>query len=66
MASPKAPILAESKTKQLVVKKLSLQSSMFKIVYEGGGEAPDELKGAWTSPIMAQRAIDVYLKAQKA
>jgi hypothetical protein len=35
---------------------------MYKIVYEGGGEVPDELKGDWTSPTFANNAIRGYKK----
>jgi len=39
---------------------------MYKIVYEGGGEVPDELKGVWTSPTFATNAIRGVMTARKA
>jgi hypothetical protein len=64
VASPKtdSPAPTSDVSKKLVVKRTSPQFSFYKIVYEGGGEAPDALKGNWTSPTMAQKAIDLYLK----
>lgn len=46
-------------TKQL--KYRMLDGGLYEIFYEGGGEVPDYLKGAFTSPIHCQRAIHKYI-----
>lgn len=35
-------------------------SALVRIAFEGGGEVPDMLKGLYTSPADAQRAIEVW------
>lgn len=55
-----------SKPKELQVVRVSPTSNMYKIVYEGGGEVPDELKGVWTSPTFATNAIRGVMTARKA
>lgn len=35
-------------------------SGLVKVAYEGGGEVPDQLKGAFTSPAAAKAAIEVW------
>ncbi len=35
-------------------------SGLVQITYEGGGETPDALKGAYTSPAAAKEAIKVW------
>jgi hypothetical protein len=57
-----APILAASKKRELQVVRKNPTSNMYKIVYDGGGEVPDELKGDWTSPTFATNAIRGYNK----
>lgn len=58
-----SPTSDVSKTKkELMVVRVSPTSNMYKIVYEGGGEVPDELKGDWTSPTFANNAIRGYKK----
>jgi hypothetical protein len=34
--------------------------ALFTIKYEGGGQMPSTLKGAYTSVRLAQNAIDIY------
>lgn len=40
-------------------------TSLFEVYFEGGGELPKELKGMYTSPTVAQAAIDGYLANRK-
>jgi len=35
-------------------------SALVRIAFEGGGEVPDELKGAFTTPKIAQDAIRIW------
>lgn len=60
-----SPTLEGSVKKQLFIGKASGQSSMYRIMYEGGGEVPDILKGLWTSAPFAQGAIDGFLGSKK-
>ena len=52
--------------KELKIVHAGVNSNMYKIVYEGGGEVPNMLKGMWTSPLFAQGAINGYLNGKKA
>jgi len=36
-------------------------TSLYNIGFTSGGQVPKELLGAWTDPVMAHRAIKVYL-----
>jgi hypothetical protein len=36
------------------------QSTMYRVGLSGGGETPDLLKGAFTSPSRCKEAIDLY------
>lgn len=36
-------------------------SALYRIGFKGGGEVPKDLKGMWTDPYQAQRAIESYL-----
>lgn len=37
-------------------------TSLYNIGFTSGGQVPAELLGAWTDPVMAQKAIKVYLQ----
>ena len=47
--------------KELKVRYSLKVPNAYEIYYEGGGELPDCLKGAYTSPGLAQAAIDLHL-----
>lgn len=56
--------MATAKRKELKVLKVD-NTSLFGLGYEGGGELPDELKGAmWTSPVKAEKAAQAYLTSR--
>jgi len=46
--------------KELAVFKVG-NTSLFSIGFASGGQVPENLLGHWTDPVMAQRAIKVYL-----
>ena len=50
--------------KKLVVDKAP--NGLYTVRFTAGGEAPDSLKGYWTSSIRAQAAIDSHLAAASA
>lgn len=54
----KTPTLTKPKRE---LKVYSTIYSMHKIAYEGGGEAPNEVKGLYTSHSRAQEHLDRYL-----
>lgn len=37
-------------------------SGLFAIKFTGGGEVPDDLKGMWTTPSLAEAAIEKYMR----
>jgi hypothetical protein len=47
--------------KNLVIIPDTNNSALVKIRYEGGGEAPDALKGLWTNSTTAKQAIAEWL-----
>lgn len=50
--------------KELKVRYSVSRPNAYEVYYEGGGEVPDVLKGGYTSPALAQKAIDFYLQAK--
>jgi hypothetical protein len=50
--------------KELKIYKVK-NSALFCVAYEGGGELPKELKQRWTSPKLAQEAIEQYEMAKE-
>ena len=54
----------EKKSKQLLIRQAP-PMAMYEIYYEGGGEVPTTLTGLYTSQLMAQKDIDMYLANKK-
>jgi len=50
--------------KELAVFKLQ-NTSLYEVGFTTGGQVPASLLGAWTDPVMAQKAIKMYLAARE-
>lgn len=51
-------------SKSLVIEPIP-GTTMVQIKFEGGGELPEALKGAWTNRSLAHKAIDVWRSDKK-
>lgn len=54
-----------TESKELKVFKKT-NTSLYFVQFEGGGNTPTELSGMWTTPQLAQTAIDKYLAKKEA
>ena len=52
------------KHKELVIHKPE-DSNLYLIKFAGGGQLPEELNGGYTSPAIAQQAIDGYYQRSR-
>jgi len=54
----------KGKSKELMIKKTG-NGIHYYIDFEEGGQVPEELKGLYTKPYLAQQAIDSYVATRR-